>query len=188
MIRSIVDVAAEFNFGIEPIISFSDQHYLKAIVRLRRGAEGAFNCQNQAGYLSFCKTCAWRTASRFPEKECGFCHSQTDWAGPLWLGELHDGKTIQSMAGLNKQRAYADKNKLARFLALMEGEIGMPAAYYNMHELCKLHKIQPVPKFDSAMEAITGRGYKARGTHFSPICFKSDAPLKDILEALGWKN
>jgi len=188
MMRRIVDVAAEFNMGVEPLISFSDQHYLKSIVRLRRGAETAFESQSKAGYLTSCKRCAWRTASKFPVPNCGFCGSDTDWAGPLWLGELHDKVFITSMESLNGKRSYADKKKLSHFLSLMEGEVGMPPYYYNIHELCKIHHVQPVPKFDDYIKTLIAQGYKARRTHFSPICVKTDAPFRSALEALGWKG
>jgi tRNA (guanine26-N2/guanine27-N2)-dimethyltransferase len=188
LLRRIVDVAAEFNLGIEPIISFSDQHYLKTIVRLRRGAEGAFQSQSQAGFVSFCKNCAWRETSKFPIPVCGFCGNQTDYAGPLWLGELHNRASIEDMRHINDQRQYADRMKLSQFLSLMEGEIGLPAFYYNVHELCKLHKIQPVPKFHEFLERLTGKGFAAKRTHFSPICVKTDASLQDVLDALGGKG
>jgi tRNA (guanine26-N2/guanine27-N2)-dimethyltransferase len=197
MIRRIVDVAAEFNMGAEPLISFSDQHYLKTIVRLRRSAELAFQSQRKAGHISFCKNCAWRTVSRFPVSSCGFCGIETrnpepktplDWAGPLWLGELHHRRFIIDIKFMNDQRSYADKAKLSQFLSLMEGEVGMPPLYYNLHELCSLHKIQPVPKFNDTIDSLAARGFIARRTHFSPICIKTDAQLPDLLEALGWKG
>jgi tRNA (guanine26-N2/guanine27-N2)-dimethyltransferase len=188
MLRRIVDVAAEFNMGIEPLISFSDQHYLKAILKMRRGAQEAFDCQSQAGFISFCKKCAWRAASKFPVQKCGSCGAETDWAGPLWLGELHDKCFVTLMRSINNQRGYADKAKLSNFLSLMEGEVGMPPYYYNIHELCKIHHIQPVPRFDDYIKALTALGFTARRTHFSPICIKTDAPFRSVLEALGWKG
>jgi tRNA (guanine26-N2/guanine27-N2)-dimethyltransferase len=188
LMRRIVDVAAEFNLGIEPLISFSDQHYLKAIFRMIRGAEPAYESQKKSGHISFCKKCGWRDASKFPSSVCGFCSSEIEWAGPLWLGELHSLPFVMKMQDLNSERKYADKPKLSQFLSLMEGEVGMPPHYYNIHELCKLNKIQPVPKFEAALKALASRGFKAKRTHFSPICMKTDAPMQEVLEAMGWKG
>lgn len=188
LMRRVVDVAAEFNLGVEPLISFSDQHYLKTVMRMVRGAEPAFESQRKSGHLSFCKKCGWRISSKFPAVACVFCASDIDWAGPLWLGELHSLPFVKKMQELNGGREYEDKPKLSRFLSLMEGEVGMPPYYYNIHELCKLNRIQPVPKFEAVLKSLTGRGYKAGRTHFSPICMKTDAPMNDILEAMGWKS
>lgn len=206
MIRRIVDVAAEFNMGAEPLASFSDQHYLKSVLKLKRSAEAAFESQKKAGHITLCRICGWRKEAQFPVPNCEFCGSENaepettpkpgtqnskpgiDWAGPLWLGELHDRGFIRAMKGLNNKRDYADKEKIGKFFSLMEGEVGMPPYYYNLHEICKLHRIQPVPKFDDVLERLATRGFKATRTHFSPISIKTDAPLHDIMEASGWKN
>jgi tRNA (guanine26-N2/guanine27-N2)-dimethyltransferase len=92
------------------------------------------------------------------------------------------------MKYLNIKKNYADKEKIGKFLSLMDNEVGMPPYYYNLHEVCKLQNIQPVPKFDDVLERLTGRGFKAARTHFSPISIKTDASLHDIMEASGWKN
>jgi len=42
LLKKIAETAAEFNFGIEPLISLSDRHYLKVLVKLTRGADLAY--------------------------------------------------------------------------------------------------------------------------------------------------
>ncbi len=192
MLRRIVDVAAEFNLGTQSLVSFSDQHYLKTIVKLVRSAELAYESQKKQGHLSFCNICGWRTASRFPPESCQFCNAPLsphlknglDYAGPLYLGELQDKETIRKMTALNKARDYADSEKISHFLSLLDGEIGLPPHYYNMHELCKLNSIQPVPKMVDFLFALQGAGYTAKRTHFSPISVKTDAPFETVLECL----
>jgi len=192
MLRRIVDVAAEFNLGTLPLVSFSDQHYLKTIIRLTRSAELAYESQKKQGHLSFCNKCGWRTASKFPPESCQFCHAPLspylktglDYAGPLYLGEIQDKETIGKMTALNGQRSYADKEKISNFLSLLDGEISLPPYYYNMHELCKLNSIQPIPKMEDFLNALHGAGHIAKRTHFSPISIKTDAPFKAVLDSL----
>jgi len=189
MMRRMVDVAAEFNLGLEPLISFSDQHYLKSIVRLTRSAEKAFEAQSKTGFISFCGKCGWRGSGRFPPPSCPFCGAPSgkdgiDYAGPLWLGELHDADILDKMVLLNNARDYADKERLGGFIALLQGEVGLPQYYYNMHELSRLQGIQPVKKMADALKSITDTGFIARRTHFSPVSIKTDAPYDIVLKAM----
>jgi tRNA (guanine26-N2/guanine27-N2)-dimethyltransferase len=189
LLKKMAETAAEFNMGMEPLASFSDQHYLKSIVRVKRGADLAYASQKKLGHISWCGKCGWRGSGRFPQP-CGNCGTggrepETDFAGPLWLGELHDAQFLGKMAALNRKRGYADAEKLAEMLSLMEGEAGMPPYYYNVHELCSMRGLGAVPKMDAVLAKLRQGGFAARRTHFSPVSVKTDAPYKAVLGALG---
>jgi tRNA (guanine26-N2/guanine27-N2)-dimethyltransferase len=188
LMKRIAETAAEFNMGVTPLISFSDRHYLKTIMHVTRSADMAYGCLKRTGYVSWCRTCGWRGSGEFPQP-CANCGravgAGVEFAGPLWLGELHDLKFVKKMAQLNKSRDYSDKPQLGRMLALMEGEIGMPPYYYNIHDLCKLQKSVSVPKMEDALENLQELGYPARRTHFSPLSIKTAAPYKALLEMLS---
>jgi len=188
LLKRIAETAAEFNMGIMPLVSFSDRHYLKAILRVDRSADHAYGCLKKAGYVSWCRACGWRGSGEFPQP-CGNCGSAigsgVEFAGQLWLGELHDLKFVKRMAQLNKGRDYSDKPQLGRMLSLMEGEIGMPPYYYNIHDLCRMRKSVSVPKMDAALEKLRAMGYPASRTHFSPLSIKTAAPYKALLGMLS---
>jgi tRNA (guanine26-N2/guanine27-N2)-dimethyltransferase len=202
IIKKVAETAAEFNMGIEPLVSLSDRHYLKTIVRVRRSAELAYESMKKLGYISCCPSCGWRGSSQFPVPACQFCGSTSRapgsragnpkpeilFAGPLWLGELHDAPFVRRMGKLNGGREYSDKERLAKMLALIEGEVGMPPFYYNIHALCKRYGMGSVPKSGDVLAALAERGHVARRTHFSDVSIKSDAPYRDILDAIGWKG
>jgi tRNA (guanine26-N2/guanine27-N2)-dimethyltransferase len=183
LIKKIAETAAEFNMGISPLVSFSDQHYLKAVVRVKRGADGAYGSLRQLGHISHCKGCGFRGASEFPQP-CQNCGAATDFAGQLWLGELHNAAFIRRMAALNAERAYADSDKISAMLSLMGGEVGMPPYFYNVHALCKLQQLDSVPKMDAVIARLVQRGFSARKTHFSPVAIKTNAPHGEVLEAV----
>jgi tRNA (guanine26-N2/guanine27-N2)-dimethyltransferase len=185
MIKKIAETAAEFNMGIRPLVSFSDKHYLKSVIEVRRSADLAFDSMNSLGHVSFCKACGERSHSRFPTLSCTRCGAKNDFAGFLWLGELHDAEFIRKMAKLNVQREYADRVEIGHMLSLMETEVGMPPFYYNVHALCKLAHMKSVPTIDHVLKALESMGHKAYRTHFSPICIKTAAPYGDILRAIG---
>ncbi|MFH0885465.1 MAG: tRNA (guanine(10)-N(2))-dimethyltransferase [Candidatus Micrarchaeota archaeon] len=185
MIKKIAETAAEFNMGIKPLVSFSDKHYLKSVLEVRRSADLAFVSMSALGHVSFCHSCGERSHSRFPVNACPRCGNENDFAGQMWLGELHDSDFLKKMTKLNIQREYADKVEIGHFLSLMETEIGMPPYYYNIHALCKLNRMKSVPTIDHVLKDLESKGHKAYRTHFSPICIKTAAPYGDILSAIG---
>jgi tRNA (guanine26-N2/guanine27-N2)-dimethyltransferase len=185
MLKKIAETAAEFNMGIEPLVSLSKEHYLKTIVKVARGAELANESLMKLGHVNFCEACGWRGTSRFPEKDCPACGKETKFAGPLWLGELHDNKTLAGMAALNKKREYTDRDEIEKTVFRMEGEVGMPPFYYDIHRMCRLLGRGSVPKMEVVLEGLRERGHAAVRTHFSETAIKTNAPLRAIKSVIA---
>ena len=179
LIKRIAEVASEFNMGIEPLVSFSDQHYLKTIVRARRSAAHAVESLKQTGYITYNKKTGERFAGQFPE-----LGKDLDYAGPLWLGDLHHRRFLTDMKYINDMRSYSNKDEIANMLKLMEHEIGMPPYYYNIHALCKIKGSGKLSPMQAILERIRKKRYKASRTHFSQISIKTDAPYKVIMGAI----
>jgi len=180
LLKTILDNATEFNFGIEPIFSLSNRHYLKVLVKLVRSAESADESIEKIGYTSFCSSCGWRSSGKKIIDKCAKCKKKTDFAGPLWLGELHDKKTLQKMKKLNQKRDYGDKEELDKTISLMLGEIGMPPNYYNVHQMCKRLNAKEGPKLEALVEKLKKKGFKAERTHFSSFSIKTNAPFEKL--------
>jgi tRNA (guanine26-N2/guanine27-N2)-dimethyltransferase len=192
MIKKIAETAAEFNMGIEPLVSLSKEHYLKTIVKVTRGADLAHESLMKLGYVNFCPACGWRGSSQFPERRCPSCAPRTKkpkqevrFAGPLWLGELHDAKTLSRMGALNRRRAYTDKEELGKIITRMGGEVGMPPFYYDVHQMCRLLGRGSVPKMDAVLEKLQKKGDRAVRTHFSETAIKTDATLKAVKSVIS---
>ncbi len=175
MLKRIAEVASEFNMGITPLVSFSNKHYLKSVIKVTRGADLAFASLKKLGHISYDKKTGDRSFGQFPVPD-------QDYAGPLWLGELHDKSFIKKMRTLNSKRNYSDHEEIEQMLSLMESEVGMPPYYYNIHHICKLKHLAQLPDMKTIIERLRKKGYKAYRTHFSKVSIKSDAPYKAILE------
>ncbi len=188
MIKRIAETAAEFNMGIKPLISFSDRHYLKSVIEVRRSAELAHSSMKSLGHVFFCRRCGFRGAGQFPPPACAECGAGADFAGPLWLGELHDPGFVRRMGELNQERAYADSGEISRMLSEMGGEVGMPPYYYDVHALCGLGNLKSVPTMESVLGALRQAGFPAVRTHFSPVGIKTAAPYAAVRGAVGWKG
>ncbi|MBU0533057.1 tRNA (guanine(10)-N(2))-dimethyltransferase [Candidatus Micrarchaeota archaeon] len=182
LIKRIAEVAAEFNMGIEPLISFSDKHYLKTILKVSRSADLVHKSMKELGHVYYCNTCGFRGFSQFPQP-CTKCNKETDFAGPLWLGELHNPSFLKTMKTLNSKRNYSEKDEISHMLSLMENEVGMPPYYYNIHVLSKFLRRGQIPKIDTIISRLQ-KDFKATRTHFSNISIKTNAPYDKILEAM----
>lgn len=175
LIKRIVETAGEFNFGIKPIFSLSDRHYLKTIVKCEKSAVKADENWKSIGFTSYCPSCNWRISGK-RIIDCKKCRKLTDYAGPLWLSEINDGKIIEKMLKLNLKRDYGDE--LDKKLQLIKNEIDFSPYYYNVHEMAKKKGWKELPKIEELIERIKKKGFRAVRTHFSPIAIKTDADDK----------
>ncbi len=183
MMKKIAETAAEFNMGIHPLVSVSDRHYLKSILEVRRSAELAYESIASLGYVEFCPSCGFRDAVKFPKEKCANCKSKTDYAGPLWLGELHDPGFLEKMRKLNIKRKYSQKDEIEKMLGLLKGEAGMPPYYYNVHMLSRRLTKGFVPRIEDIIKKLDKKGQRVSRTHFSPISIKTDASYKTMEKA-----
>lgn len=184
MIKKIAETAAEFNMGIQPLVSISKQHYLKTILKVERGAERADKTLNQLGYINYCKSCGWRGSSQFPVSSCQNCKKKIQFAGLLWLGELHDKKFLKQMIKLNRTQNTEHRDTVHRTLDRMLDEISLPPYYYDIHHLARLFHCSSVPKLETIISRLKTKGYKTARTHFSDTSIKTEAPLKTIKRSL----
>ncbi|MBI5046585.1 tRNA (guanine(10)-N(2))-dimethyltransferase [Candidatus Micrarchaeota archaeon] len=184
MIKRIAEVAAEFNFGVCPLISFSNKHYLKSVIRLDRSADLAYSAMRSLGYVSYCSNCGYRSSSKFPQSNCSCGNSTMDYAGSLWLGELHNRTFLEKMISLNQKRDYSDRDEIDKMLNELGGEIALPAYYYNVHNLSKFKKSTRVMKITDVIDRLRTSGFIASRTHFSPISIKTNAPYSELLKVI----
>lgn len=179
LLKKIGDFASQYDFGIEPLYTISDRHYIKILLRLSRSAEKASEIPRKFGFVSYCFHCGWRERGKFPNRKCGNCGKDADYAGPLWLGELHEKKFLHKMGKENAKRTYADKDEIGKMLELLIGEAGMPPFYYDLHEFCGRRKVD-VPKMEDVVAGLRKRGFRAVRTHFSEKGLKTDAGIREL--------
>ncbi|MEM4272142.1 MAG: tRNA (guanine(10)-N(2))-dimethyltransferase [Candidatus Bilamarchaeaceae archaeon] len=182
--KFISQIAGEFEFGIVPLATLSHRHFFKIFLRLEKGAGKGVDCFRKTGYIVFCPHCRHREGREVASQACPKCGKKAKWAGPLWLGELHDAETLGKMLLLNSRRDYAHREKLEGEMRLMEGEVGMPPYFFNIHSSCGKLGIQPPPRTETLLERLRNAGFRAARTHFSPIGVKTDADARSFAEAL----
>ena len=99
-------------------------------------------------------------------------------AGPLWTGKLHSG---DAMGSIIPDTSLGTNRRCEKVLALWRGEANAPPLYYRVDELSSHTKKHP-PRLARLVERLRASGATATATHFDPKGFKTDAPLKELLE------
>jgi tRNA (guanine26-N2/guanine27-N2)-dimethyltransferase len=187
----VVQVAAAMHLGIRPLFLLSKRHYVKGVFEVKKSASAAFDSMGQLGYVSFCLKClAIKTMNKpFLSSRCVECGAGEDgstaplWGGPMWLGELHDSGVLKRMQQANSERQYRNRVEIANTLLLMRQEMGMPMFYYDIHSVADHFRAMPKP-FDRIVAALQDKGFTVSRTHFNNLAIKTDAPAKDVAEAI----
>lgn len=183
LLKRIAETLMEFNFGLIPLFSISDQHYLKIFARIKRGDKFTSNSIKNIGFVSYCFKCGNRIHGKIMKNVCD-CETKMDYAGPLWIGELHDKKFIEKMKSLNKKRKYLHKEKIEKTLDLMKGEISLPPYYFDLHKLSKIRKKNSIPSISLSLKKLSKKGHKVSRTHFSSNSIKTNAKIEEIMKIL----
>lgn len=171
---------ARLDKAMQPLLTHVTEHYVRTYLRVLHGAKLADRCLEKIGYIEHCFSCSgFRTLAEPRVELCTNCGGRTVLAGPLWLGEIQDGRTIEMAV------PFVDEtNKTARkLLETCNSEVDVPM-YYDHHRLCRRLGITP-KKVDKFVEALRESGWKASRTHFTGVGIKTDAGVKDIETILG---
>ncbi len=168
LIGSLAREAAKGDRGLECILSFYADHYFRTYVRLIEGGASANKTLDGLGYIDYDARTGERTIS--PEKSSK--HSM----GPLWLGPLHNKEMLSSMKILDSLQ---EKERCSKYLGLWKQELDVPF-YYENDEVASMMHASP-PPMERVLDVL-GRSGPVSRTHFSPIAFKTELPLHDVLD------
>ena len=183
LISKIARTAADFEYGISPLFSFSHRHYVKVLLRVQKGAAFAVSSIKTLGYVSYCPKCLYREWAKFPTKKTCACGTILLHSGPMWLGPLWEKGHVQKMLQLLPARPYLQQAQLQKILCTVESELSLPPFYYDAHALCKKLKIG-AHSLEALQNSLAQKGFCFSRTHFLPTGFRTDAPLEEIKKAL----
>lgn len=165
---SIARELAKFDRGMKPLLSFYADHYFRTYIQVEEGAEKADKMMGQLGYMEYNMETLERSTS---DK-----YDPTHKYGPFWLGPLHDQEFISKM---NPEGMAAEK-RCTKYLNLWKNELDSEVFVYDMSELSSHIKMSPAKLVDF-IDLLNSHG-KASMTHICPTSFKTDLPLKDVIE------
>ncbi|HVG37503.1 MAG TPA: hypothetical protein VNA10_07190 [Thermoplasmata archaeon] len=148
-------IAEERDLRIRPILAFSAEHFLRAVVTVSSGSTPP-----PLGYVA-----AGETGPLIPTTA-----ANRNAVGPLWLGPLGDAAVVREL-----QPSAWTSVVSARLLSLLKTECEMPAFFLTTDELAAREHRSP-PRLDRLIEGLRAIGHRATRTHFHPRGVKTDAP------------
>jgi tRNA (guanine26-N2/guanine27-N2)-dimethyltransferase len=142
------------------------------------------------GYIVHCRRCEYRKKCNanplLLPQNCPSCDNieKMDYAGPLWIGQMHHEVFINKLIDLNSNLKYHNEKRIHKLLNLVIDEINMPISYYNLHKLCQKLKLPFVPKIADVIHIIKKKGFKVSRTHFDYLSIKTNMDLKSLEKCL----
>lgn len=188
----VARTAAKAGRGVEVLLAYRRSHHMRAWVRVgpEEGGEGARGAGTDAsgeGTARRCPACgaAWMEASGDDPGRLGTpcaCGEPTDASGPLWTGPLLDADLLSRLE--TDLSTLAKPRRTRRLVSRLEEEAGAPPLYADLHKLAKRLACS-VPAFDDVRAALEERGYTYARTHFEPTAVRTDAPRKELADAVA---
>lgn len=173
--------AAQFNFGIEPLLSISDMHYMRVFLRLDSGAKAVKESVKSVGFAAFCTKCRNFSTSKglaaSTPNRCGNCSSAMQAYGPMWLGNLYDKGFVEKMLGI-----FTEKYEGKKEMEIIRNEIDTPF-FYSVPALTKSLKKGSVSP-NLLAEKLTKNGMRTSKTQFDKDAIKTVASTGDVLKQL----
>ncbi len=168
LLGAICREAAKYEKGIEPIMSYYNDHYFRAYVRIKKGKQYANKSMEQYCILN-------------SDDFVNFKKIKNQMVGPLWMGNMQNKNYLKQIRTLIFEKGFKTKNFLCKFLTILEEEANAPAFFYTTDDISSYLKISP-PSFEKITNDLNKKGYKFYRTHFSPTGFKTNAPFSKIEE------
>jgi tRNA (guanine26-N2/guanine27-N2)-dimethyltransferase len=184
LIGSMVNAGARLEIAVNPIFSFSIDHYVRTYAHVERGAVKADSCLSQFGYVLHCGHCLNRRVVRRGwglEAPCEVCGGKMEVGGPLWTGRLADADYLSVMASMSEN--LPGEARLSRLIALLKEENALPPTFFNIDLHCSRLRIRSQPT-ERVLNSLKDAGFRAARTHFDERGIKSDASTSEFQRIL----
>jgi tRNA (guanine26-N2/guanine27-N2)-dimethyltransferase len=159
--------AAKYDRGIEPVLCYTTDHYLRCYVQIQNGKSAAN--ASMARYRSI------------PANEVPLTKETTAMVGPLWLGALQKKTALQEIRSLVSVKRLNTKHQLWKLFDVLEEEADAPPFLYTINDMSSLLKVSP-PTMQYVFEHLKNKGYIVCRTHCTPTGFKTNAPFRVVTE------
>lgn len=181
--KKVLESATPHKKAFIPIYAYAKDHYYRIFFRCLKGKQKADKLFDNIGFLLSCGKCGFKktTDSILNKHRCPLCNNNLSWAGPLWTGQLWDMRISKKIAHYFS----TENSERSRFTATIakESEINT-FSFYDIHVLCRLHKIPSNKKSKEIIECLERKGHPAAQTHFGGQSIRTGAPFDVFLDAL----
>ncbi len=173
LIGAVVREAARTDLAATPVLSMAEDHYMRVFLRVAKGAQRADATLKLVGYAWKGEDGGIATGPRHP-------HGTGPWAGPMWLGALHDRDVVARLA---PTEAMGTRVRLARLRELFLEEADLPPLLVDVNRLSGEIGTSS-PGIARLLEELRASGFKAGRAHTNPQGVKTDAPMGELQRAM----
>ncbi len=169
----IARIAAGIDKSIEPLLSYSERHYVRVYVRVDRGARKADSMLEET--LGYMYECSDGTVS-FSKDECP---SVVRVHGPLWTGKLADKGVVEDLRALVEDPGMGylqSRAGLLRLLSVVLEESSLSTYPVQSIEYVAARLRVSMPSRRRIIDSLVEEGYEASRVHFSPTSIRTNAP------------
>jgi tRNA (guanine26-N2/guanine27-N2)-dimethyltransferase len=170
LIGFVAREAARQDVGIQPVVSYYADHYVRTFVRINKGAKKADESLRKIGYCMFDQKTLERRYQEEPDSES---------IGPIWIGTTCDPSFLED-AHLPPHLKSADR--ITSVFKHLGNEATINRPHFSADEFARRFKINP-PKMDELIEKLQKIGGACR-THFAPKTFATDVEVEQIAAAM----
>ncbi|MGP8124267.1 MAG: hypothetical protein ACLQEQ_00110 [Nitrososphaerales archaeon] len=180
LLNAVRREAASLDLGVRPVAVHSTRHYIRVYVRVEVGPSKADAAREGEGYVLWCRRCGYLAKGTTPKQSCGECGAKLKAAGPLWLGEMTETKTIRDAVASSRELGLPEAT---RVLTSLLGVNDFPPWSFSVENICSALRIASVP--DTAVtEALRSQGYRTLRQPLEKTGLKTDAQHSAVVEAV----
>lgn len=185
LVASLVSTSAKHDLGVDVKFTHSTDHYFRVYATVHYGGTKASQTLDELGFIAHCFHCLHREVSTRITSiapNCKICSHRYAFAGPLWLGKLHDKEFCRQMLDLLQTTQLGKRNRVERLLGTVLNEIENVPTYYRIDRLSDRFQTR-TPKPKTVVKLLQEKGYSSSLTHFHGYGVRTDASPK-ILEQI----
>lgn len=176
------NIAGRLELGIEIVFSHASDHYARIYAKVFKGRKSANASTSFIGFLEYCPKCLKRIEHNKFESissTCQECQAKTRIGGPIWLGPIWDGRTVQAMIEQTPRLNSSRLSEIQSLLTCIDQERESSAFHYTTDAFSRRLSMKP-PAMRTVLDSLREAGFKATRTHFSPTGFRTNAPCQEI--------
>ncbi|MFM7436066.1 MAG: N2,N2-dimethylguanosine tRNA methyltransferase, partial [Vulcanococcus sp.] len=182
--------------GVTPLFSFSEGRTFRVALQLQRRADP--QQERLLGMLAHCHGCGeqfsqslWQLR-RWPACGCGSEAPPLAISGPLWLGPLQHGPTLEAMVAEAEVEAEALIGGAVapaslRLLRRLLADPGLPVRCWPVAELARRLGGGP-PATEALLMAMRAEGFTALRSGVMEASFRCNAPWPRVMELAAALN
>ena len=133
MLGCLGHVCARIDRSFEPLFVHCDMHYYRIYVKVKNHPASA-----GTGYVYLCTHCGNRGVADCADFSCPHCMKDTETAGPIWIGQLFNGKFTKQMMS-RSENSQMDKS-CTKILATASLESELPPGIRDSKKLKRLEE------------------------------------------------